>query len=43
MVMGGASWRGENWKVIRPTTTIQLKMENVYNPYNVIKTFYKEK
>jgi hypothetical protein len=43
MVMGGASWRGGSWKVTRPTTITRLKMENAYNPYNVLKIFYKEK
>jgi len=39
MVMGGVFSRGGSWEVVRLTTTIRLKMEDVCILCNVIEIF----
>ncbi len=41
--MGGVFWRGGSRKVVRPTTTAWLRMEDVYIFCNVIKKIYWKK
>jgi hypothetical protein len=43
MEMGDVSWRGGSQEVAKPTTTIQLKMEDSCSLCNVIEIFCQKK
>jgi hypothetical protein len=40
---GGVSWRGGSWELVKPTVTIQLKMEEVCILCNVIEILWQNK
>jgi hypothetical protein len=43
MAMGVVFWKGESWKVAKPITIVQLKMEDAYIFCNVIGFFLMKK